>query len=34
MNEMSEDVFFETAASRKLVDLIERGANLGDEENG
>lgn len=27
MNEMSGDVFFETMASRKLVDLIERSAD-------
>ncbi|MFO7733257.1 MAG: hypothetical protein R6X21_06360 [Candidatus Aminicenantes bacterium] len=27
MKEMSEDVFFETAASHKLVDLIERNAD-------
>ena len=27
MKEMSEDVFFETTASRKLVDLIERSAD-------
>ena len=27
MKEMSEDVFFETMASRKLVDLIERSAD-------